>query len=100
MTYAQQVQLAWAVAGAASLIGLIQLGNADLLGLSPRVLAWLGIVASFLTIAATWLPSIRGRAADPTFLADRISELPPKKRKTLATTMANRATKITESNQA
>lgn len=99
LSYQQQKQLAYLVAAVAILLGLVQLGSADLLGLSPRMTAWLGIIGSFLAAISGWLPSIRGMSTDPTFLEHRISELPEKKRRALATKLANRAAKDAEARQ-
>lgn len=75
MSYANQKRAAVAVAALSALIGFIQLGNAELLGLTPRALAWLGITASFLGFLAGALPSWRSETSDPRFLAHRVSEL-------------------------
>lgn len=96
MSYTQQRALAVAVAIVLAMIGAVQLADASVLGLTPRLTAWLGIVSVGLGILAGFLPNVRGRATDPAFLADRISDLPPHERKALASTMADRAAKDAE----
>lgn len=91
MSYIAQRYLAVAVTVVLAMIGAIQLANADTLGITPRLTAWLGIASVGLGILAGFLPNVRGRATDPEFLADRISELPPHEHQTLASTMAERA---------
>ncbi len=91
MSYTTQRALAVAVTVVLAMIGAIQLANADTLGLTPRLTAWLGIASVGLGILAGFLPNVRGRATDPQFLADRISELPAEDRRRLASEMADRA---------
>jgi hypothetical protein len=91
MSYRTQRHVAIAVAVVLAMIGAIQLANAETLGIGPRVSAWLGIVSVGLGILAGFLPSVQGRSRDPSFLADRISELPVHERQVLASTLADRA---------
>ena len=83
MTYSQQLLLARCLSVAAGAIVLIQAGNADVLGLSVRALAWLGILAGAISLALAALPSVRGSSRDPGNIAERISELTPAKRREL-----------------
>lgn len=98
MTYSQQ-RIA-AILVAAILVGIAALQAAPMdFGLTPIMARWLGLVGTVLGVVAGFLPSVRGMSTDPTFLANRISELPPKKRKALATKMANQAEKDAEAVQ-
>lgn len=91
MSYTAQRYIAIAVAVALAMIGAIQIANAETLGITPRVSAWLGIVSVGLGILAGFLPSVQGRARDPEFLIRRIEDLPPEDRQHVATTLADRA---------
>lgn len=83
MTREQQRQLGIAVTVAIGIVGFLQVGNADLLGLTPRALAWLGILSSGLGLLAGFLPTVRGRSMDPDDLADRIEAMTPQARRKL-----------------
>lgn len=83
MTYSQQLLLARCLSVVAGVIVLIQAGNADVLGLSVRALAWLGILSGAVSLALAALPSVRGSSRDPSNIAERIGELTPAKRREL-----------------
>lgn len=91
MSYTAQRYIAVAVAVVLAMIGAIQLANAETLGITPRMSAWLGILAVGLGILAGFLPSVQGRARDPEFLADRVWELKPADRRMVASDLADRA---------
>lgn len=91
MTYAQQVIVARCIGVTIVAVGLITAGNLDLLGITPRMAAWLGILSAVLGSAASMLPSVRATGLDPEKLADRVWELPPDGRMVVATTLADRA---------
>lgn len=75
MTYGQQRVLAIAVAVALLVIGAIVAGDHELLGVSPRMVAWLAIVAIGLGGLQSFLPDVTGKAAKPEHIANRIMEL-------------------------
>lgn len=75
MSITAQRYLAVAVAVTLGLIGAIQLGNPDTLGITPRITAWLGIVSVGLGILAGFLPNVRATTKDPKVVADRFAEL-------------------------
>jgi hypothetical protein len=90
MTYGQQRALAIAVAAALGMIGAVQLGNAQTLGITAQMTAWLGVVSAGLGILAGFLPTIQGRSRDPEFLADRIDDLSASDRALLLSEMEHR----------
>jgi len=75
-----QRYLAVAVAVTLAVIGAIQLGNPETLGITPRITAWLGIVSVGLGILAGFLPNVRATTKDPKVVADRFWELDPRER--------------------
>ncbi len=83
MSYSQQKILAIVLTIVAGAITLVQAGNADVLGLTPRVLAWLGVLSGVIGIGLGFLPSVRGMGSDPGFLANRIMDLTPVQRREL-----------------
>lgn len=91
MTYSHQRVLAIAVAICLGMIGAVSLGNAETLGISPTVAAWLTVLAVGLGTLQGFLPNVRGRATDPEFLIDRIRELPKHERQLIASELADRA---------
>lgn len=91
MNYGQQKTLAIGVTVTLGILAAIQVADAKTLGLSPTVVAWLGIISAGLGILSGFLPNVRGVARNPTFLEHRIAELPLTERKRLATRLANRA---------
>lgn len=80
MSYGQQRALAIAVAICLGMLGAISLANADTLGLTPRVVAWLAILSTGLGILQGFLPSVRGTDQRPEHIANRIMELAPAER--------------------
>lgn len=98
MSYQTQYTLAVLVTVLLAILGTVQLGNADLLGVTPRVSAWLGIAASGLGIAAGFLPNVRRTPAarnDPEALAGRVWDLPPDERRQVARELEARARRET-----
>lgn len=69
----------------------VHAADADILGLTPRILAWLSIVAGMIAVGQGFLPDVRGTATDPTFIKNRIRELPPEDRLQLAQELADQA---------
>lgn len=82
-SYTVQRYIAIGISCVLAMIGAIQLANAETLGVSPRLLAWLAIVSVGLGILNGFLPSVQGRSRDPVFLADRIMDLGPSDRSIL-----------------
>lgn len=80
MSYGQQRVLAIAVAIALGMLGAVALGNAETLGISPTIAAWLTVVGVGLGILQGFLPSVRGTDREPEHIANRIMELPREKR--------------------
>ena len=98
MSYQTQYLLSVLVTVLLGMLGAVQLGNADLLGITPRVSAWLGIASAALGIAAGFLPNVRRTPAarnDPDALADRIWQLPPDDRRYMAQELTARARRET-----
>lgn len=91
MSLDTQRRLAVGVAVALAVVGAIQLGNPDVLGITPRISAWLGILAVGLGILAGFLPRVQGPTTDPETLADRVWSLPPRDRQMVARELAARA---------
>lgn len=83
MTYSQQRILAIAVAVCLGMLGAISLANADTLGLTPRILAWLAIISTGLGILQGFLPRVQGSDQQPEHIANRIKELTPAERQEL-----------------
>lgn len=96
MTYSQQKTAVIILAAILAGLAIIQAANAADFGLGPIAMRWLGVLGAVLGVLAGFLPSVRGMSTDPTFLEHRISELPEKKRRALATKLANRAAKDAE----
>lgn len=61
------------------------------LGISPQVMAWIGIISGMIAVGQGFLPDIRGTATDPEFLKKRIRELPTEDRIDLANGLAESA---------
>jgi hypothetical protein len=80
MTYDQKVVLARVVAVLILALTLVQAGNADLLGITPRIGAWLAIAVGVLGGAAAYLPNVLGSDAQPEHIANRVMELSPEER--------------------
>lgn len=92
MTYQQQRVLAIAVAIGLGMLGAVAVGNADVLGLTPRILAWLSIVATGLGILQSFLPNVRGTDQQPEHIANRIMDLSPADRASLIAEVEHRRT--------
>ena len=75
MNYGQQRVLAIAIAVCLGMLGAVALGNAETLGISPRVAAWLAVISTGLGILQGFLPSVRGTDQQPEHIANRIMEL-------------------------
>jgi hypothetical protein len=67
--------LAIAIAVALGMLGAVALGNAETLGISPTVAAWLAVVSTGLGILQGFLPSVRGTDQQPEHIANRVMEL-------------------------
>lgn len=80
MSYGQQRVLAIATAIAIGMLGAVAVANAEVLGITPRVAAWLAIVSTGLGILQSFLPSVRGADQQPEHIANRIMELGPSER--------------------
>jgi hypothetical protein len=80
VTYSQQRVLAIAVTVCLGMLGAVALGNAETLGISPRILAWLSVFSTGLGILAGFLPNVRGTDQKPEHIANRIMELTPVER--------------------
>lgn len=100
MSYATQRYFSITVAVLLGLIGAVQLANADTLGITPRLSAWLGIASVGLGILAGFLPRIQGRTTDPESLADRVWDLKPDERQAVASDLADRAAREEHEQQA
>lgn len=83
MSYRQKLIVARVVAVAILAVTLIQAGNAELLGVTPRIGAWLAIFVGVLGGAASYLPNVRGTDQQPEHIARRINELSDEKRQEL-----------------
>jgi hypothetical protein len=90
VSYSQQRILAVAVAIALGMLGAIAVGNAETLGLTPRILAWLAIISTGLGILQGFLPSVRGTDQKPEHIANRIMELTPAERADLIAEVEHR----------
>lgn len=90
MSYAQKLTIARVVAVAILAVTLIQAGNADLLGVTPRIGAWLSIFVGILGGAASYLPNVLGSDQKPEHIANRILELKPSERIELRTLVEQR----------
>lgn len=75
MSYSQQRVLAIAVLVCLAMIGAISLGNAETLGLSARVVAWMSVLAVGLGALQGFLPNVRGTDQQPAHIANRVMEL-------------------------
>lgn len=80
-----------AVAVALAMLAAVQLASPESLGISPVAARWLGIVATGLGIAQTFLPRAQGPTKDPETLADRVWALPLADREIVARDLAERA---------
>lgn len=85
MSYSQQRVLAIAVLVCLAMLGGVSLGNAETLGLTPRISAWLTIISIGLGALQGFLPSVRGPDQQPEHIARRIMELKPVERVELRT---------------
>lgn len=90
MTYSQQRVLAIAVLVCLTMLGGVSLGNAETLGLTPRIAAWLTIVSIGLGALQGFLPNVRGTDQQPDHIASRIMELTPAERDELRTEIDRR----------
>jgi hypothetical protein len=75
MNYEQKVLLARAVAVTIVAVTLIQAGNAEMLGITPRIGAWLAILVGVLGAVAGFLPNVRGTDQQPEHIANRMDDL-------------------------
>lgn len=91
MSINAQRTLAIAVAVTLAVIGAIQLANPETLGITPRISAWLGILAVGLGILAGFLPNVRATTKNPEILADRVWELSEHDRQLLISEIERRA---------
>jgi hypothetical protein len=80
-----------AVAVALAMLAAVQLASPESLGISPVAARWLGIVATGLGLAQTFLPRAQGPTKDPETLADRVWALPLAERELVASDLAARA---------
>lgn len=87
MSYSQQRILAIVVAVCLGMLGAVAVGDQKMLGISPQISAWLGIIATGLGILASFLPSVRGIDQQPEHIANRIMELSPAERTELIDTV-------------
>lgn len=92
MSYSQQRVLAIAVAVALATIGAASIGNQEILGISPRLAAWLAIVAVGLGSLQAFLPDVTGKAQKPEHIANRIMELSHPERMELLAEVEHRRT--------
>lgn len=90
MSYGQQRVLAVSIAVCLGMLGAVALGNAETLGISPRVAAWLAVISTGLGILQGFLPSVRGTDQQPEHIANRIMELTPAERSELIRTVEHR----------
>lgn len=90
MSYAQQLVLARVVAVVIVAVTAIMAGNADLLGITPRITAWLAIFVGVLGAVGGYLPNVLGTDRQPEHIANRISELKPSERVELRTLVEQR----------
>lgn len=91
MTYAAQKRAAIAVAIILAGLAVVQAAAPADFGLTPVMARWLGVLTAMLGVAAGFLPSVRGMGADPSFLANRVWDLPPAQREVVASDLADRA---------
>lgn len=75
MTYSRQRVIAVAVAICLGMLGAVSLANADTLGLTPRIVAWLTIISTGLGMLQGFLPNVRGTDRQPEHIANRIMDL-------------------------
>lgn len=90
MSYSQQRVLAIAIAVCLGMLGAVALGNAETLGISPRVAAWLAVISTGLGILQGFLPNVRGTDQQPQHIANRIMELSPSERRDLIAEVEHR----------
>ena len=64
MSYTAQYWVSVAVTVTLAIFAAIQVGNPDALGISPRVIAWLGIASSGLGVLAGFLPRVTAPPSD------------------------------------
>lgn len=97
MSHDNQRALAIGVTVLLGCLGAVQLASPDVLGITPRVSAWLGIVSVGLGLLASFLPNVRGTS--PETLADRVWNLPTDERQAVADDLATRAVHEAESHE-
>lgn len=90
MNYSHQRVIAIAVSICLGMLGAISLANADTLGLTPRIVAWLTIFSTGLGILQSFLPSVRGTDQQPEHIANRVMELSHDERVTLLAELERR----------
>lgn len=73
--YREQRVLAIAVAIALAMLGAVALGNAETLGITPTVAAWLAVISTGLGVLQSFLPKVTGADQQPEHIANRIMEL-------------------------
>lgn len=90
MSYGQKRALAIAVSVCIGMLGAVALGNAETLGISPQVAAWLTVIGTGLGILQGFLPSVRGEDSQPEHIANRIMDLSQPDREVLISEVARR----------
>lgn len=90
MSYGQQRTVAIAVAIALSMLGAVAIGNAETLGITPTVAAWLAVISTGLGVLQSFLPNVRGTDQQPEHIANRIMELKPDQRRELLAEIEHR----------
>lgn len=83
--------LSIAVTVVIGVIGALQIADQAVLGLTPRMVAWMAIVSTGLGVLSGFLPRVTGPSTDPETLADRVWSLPPHVREMVARELADRA---------
>lgn len=91
MSYQAQRYAAIVVAVLLAGLAVIQAADPTDYGLAPIAARWLGVAAAMLGVLAGFLPSVRAMGNDPSFLVNRIRELPTHERQAIATELADRA---------
>lgn len=97
LSYQGQKTAAIVVAMLLAGLAIVQVADPADFGLTAVAVRWVGVVTAMLGVLAGFLPSVRGMGNDPSFLINRISELPPYERQAIASTLADRAEKPAES---
>lgn len=90
MNYENQRKVAVAVAIISAGLVILQ-GNPGDFGLPVVAAHWVGLLASMLAVAASFLPNVRAPSKDPNFLVNRIEELSKEDQQKVATTLADHA---------